>query len=143
MQESTAEAGNHERHFTPTCKHAWNEIGPLLSVRDERDYDAAVERLNALIDEVGDDEAHPLYSLLDTLGTVLHAYEDQHHPMPACTGVEALAFLIEEHGLNQTDLHEVGSQGVVSEILSGKRQLNVRQIRALAQRFGVSPTTFI
>jgi HTH-type transcriptional regulator/antitoxin HigA len=33
--------------------------------------------------------------------------------------------------------------GVVSEILSGKRELNTRQIRALAQRFHVSPAIFI
>jgi HTH-type transcriptional regulator/antitoxin HigA len=35
---------------------------------------------------------------------------------------------MEQHGLKQTDLREIGSQGVVSEILSGKRDLNVRQI---------------
>jgi HTH-type transcriptional regulator/antitoxin HigA len=45
--------------------------------------------------------------------------------------------------LTQAELPEVGSQGVVSEVLSGKRELNVRQIRALAQRFRVSPAVFI
>jgi hypothetical protein len=38
---------------------------------------------------------------------------------------------------------EIGSQGVVSEILNGKRQLNTRQVRALNQWFGVSPAVFI
>jgi len=38
---------------------------------------------------------------------------------------------------------EIGSQGVVSEILNGKRELNVRQIRELANRFHVSPAVFI
>jgi HTH-type transcriptional regulator/antitoxin HigA len=47
-----------------------------------------------------------------------------------------------EHDLTQTDLPEVGSQGVVSEVLHGKRELNVRQIRALAERFHVSPSVF-
>lgn len=50
---------------------------------------------------------------------------------------------MEEHRLTQSDLPDVGSQGVVSEILHGKRQLNVRQIRALADRFGVSPAVFM
>jgi HTH-type transcriptional regulator/antitoxin HigA len=50
---------------------------------------------------------------------------------------------MDEHGLTQSDLPEVGSQGVVSEVLSGKRDLNVRQIRALAKRFGVSTAVFI
>jgi HTH-type transcriptional regulator/antitoxin HigA len=55
-----------------------------------------------------------------------------------------LSYLIHEHGLKQTDLrHEIGTQGVVSEILNGKRALNVRQIQALAERFQVSPAIFL
>jgi HTH-type transcriptional regulator/antitoxin HigA len=50
---------------------------------------------------------------------------------------------MEEHGLSQSGLPEIGSQGVVSEILSGKRGLNVRQIARLAARFGVSPALFV
>jgi len=49
---------------------------------------------------------------------------------------------MEEHSLNQSDLAEIGSQGVISEILRGKRELNTRQIRALAKRFAVSPSVF-
>ncbi len=115
----------------------------MLSIRDEREYDAAVERLNSLVDEIGTQEDHPLYGLLDTLGTLMHAYEAEHHPMRECSGAEALRYLMDEHGLTQSDLPEVGSQGVVSELLSGKRDLNVRQMRALARRFHVSPAVFI
>jgi HTH-type transcriptional regulator / antitoxin HigA len=50
---------------------------------------------------------------------------------------------MEEHGLTQKDLPELGSQGVVSEILAGRRALNVRQIQALATRFGVDPGAFL
>ena len=121
----------------------WTALSPLLSIRNEHEYDCAVERLNHLLDKVGTDEQHPLYTLLDTLGTLLHAYEEQHHPMPECSGVDVLRFLMDEHGLSQSDLPEVGSQGVVSDILRGKRELNVRQIRALAKRFQVSPAVFI
>ena len=121
----------------------WTAISPLLSIRNEHEYDLAVERLNRLLDEVGTDEQHPMYTLLDTLGTLIHAYEEQHHLMPECSGIDVLRFLMEEHGLTQSDLPEVGSQGVVSDILRGKRELNIRQIRALAKRFQVSPTVFI
>ena len=73
----------------------------------------------------------------------MHAYEEQHYPMPECRGGDILRFLMDEHGLTQSDLPEVGSQGVVSEVLRGKRELNVRQVRALAKRFHVSPAVFI
>jgi len=65
----------------------WNVVRPLFSIRDENEYDQAIERLNALIDEVGTDEQHALYELLDTLGAVIHAYEKKRHPMPECSFV--------------------------------------------------------
>jgi len=121
----------------------WTAIAPILSIRSEREYDRAVKRMNQLLDEVGDNERHPLYGLLDTLGAVIHAYEETHYPMPARPPAEMLRYLMDEHGLRQSDLSEIGSQGVVSDVLHGKRQLNARQIRALAKRFGVSPAVFL
>ena len=60
---------------------------------------------------------------LDTLGTVIHAYEEQHYPMPECRGGDSLRFLMDEHCLTQGDLSDVGSQGVISELIHGKREL--------------------
>ncbi len=121
----------------------WLALRPLLAIRNEEQYEQAIEHLNDLIDEIGKDEAHPLYELLDTLGTLIHAYEKQHHAIPDCSGGEMLSFFMEEHGLTQASFPEIGSQEVVSEVLSGKRELNVEHIRALAQRFHVSPAVFI
>lgn len=121
----------------------WSSISPLLTVRNEKEYNAAVKRLNELLDEIGINEKHPLYSLLDTLGTLIYVYEEEHYPMPEASGIDVLRFLMEEHNLTQSDLPEVGSQGVVSEILNGKRELNVRQIRALAEKFNVSAAVFV
>ena len=121
----------------------WVTIGPILSIRNEREYDLAVKRLDQLLDEIGTNERHPLYGLLDTLGTLIHSYEEKHYPMLECSGVDILRFFMEEHSLKQSDLPEIGSQRIVSEVLSGKRELKVQQIRALAKRFGVSPAVFI
>ena len=128
---------------TKHIQQHWATIRPLLTIRNEREYDQAIKRLNDLLDEIGTNERHPLYGLLDTLGTLLEAYEEKHHPTPETSGADMLRFFMGEHGLTQLDLHEIGSQGVVSEILSGRRELNVRQIRALAKRFHVSPAVFI
>ena len=122
--------------ISPQIQRSWTHVSDLFGIQNEQDYDLAVKRLNTLLDEVGTDERNPLYPLLDTLGTVLHAWEEQHHAMPECGGEDVLRFFMEEHHLSRSDLPEVGSQGVVSEILSGKRDLNVRQVRALSKRFG-------
>ena len=118
-------------------------LGPLLTIRDERDYAAAVQRLDALLEEVGDDEQHPLYGFLDTLGTLIHAYEEEHVPIPEASGPEVLEYLMEEHGLGPDDLPELGEVRAVHAILAGERELHVGEIRALAERFRVSPAVFI
>jgi HTH-type transcriptional regulator / antitoxin HigA len=118
-------------------------LEPFLAIRTEREYDAAVERLNALVDDVGDNTKDARYRLVETLSVLIEAYDREHHRMPEASGVEVLRFLMEEHGLAQRDLPEVGSQGVVSEVLAGRRRLNVRQIQVLAARFGVEAGVFI
>jgi HTH-type transcriptional regulator / antitoxin HigA len=121
----------------------WAAIGPLLSIQTEHDYDVAVERLNELLDLVGTNEAHPLYGLLDTLGTVLRSYEEAQIPMPRCSNVDVLQFLMEEHRITASDLPELGSEKEVLELLQNQREMDLRQIRALADRFHVSPAVFI
>lgn len=109
----------------------------------QREYDRAVKRLNTLLDEIGSDESHPLYELLDTLGTLLHVYEEKHHTLPDCCGADTVRFLMDEHGLTQSHLPEAGSRSVVSEISNAKRELTIQQIRSLAKRFHVSPAVFV
>ena len=122
----------------------WPDIQPIFSVpHNEKDYNKLVNLLDSLIDEVGNNENHPLTSLMETIGSLIEAYESQYINEIEGNPIDALNALMEEHGLKQLDLSEIGSQGVVSEILSGKRQLNVRQIQMLSKRFKVSPAVFI
>lgn len=121
----------------------WSAVQPLFSIRNENEYDKAVATLNRLIDEVGTDEKHPLYELLDTLGTVIHAYEDKHHLIPECSGVEILKFLMEEHQLKPSDLPELGTPSAVLAILDGESDLTVKHVHALAARFHVAPAVFV
>ncbi|HKN00643.1 MAG TPA: hypothetical protein VJX23_09020 [Candidatus Binataceae bacterium] len=116
---------------------------PLLAIRNGREYDAAVAQLNDLVDEIGDNPRDPRYRFIETLSVLVEAYDEKYHKIPDASGVELLKFLMEQHGLSQRDLPEVGSQGVVSEILRGKRELNVRQIEALSQRFHLSAGAFL
>jgi HTH-type transcriptional regulator/antitoxin HigA len=123
---------------------AWKAISALVHpIKNEDQYDEAQKYLDALLDMVGTDSRHPLYGLLETLGELMLVYEERHHKIPAVNGREMLRYFMELHELNQTDLKkELGGQGAVSEVLNGRRNLNVRQMRALGKRFGVSPTVF-
>lgn len=122
---------------------ALSSVIPLRPIRTTQDYDHAVATLNQLLDAGAADEAHPLSDLVDTLGSLIGEYDERHFPLKDVTPIEVLQFLMEQHQLTQSDLPEIGSQGVVSEILRGKRELNLRQIKALAERFAVGPSAFI
>ncbi|HEU5399138.1 MAG TPA: helix-turn-helix domain-containing protein [Gammaproteobacteria bacterium] len=116
---------------------------PLGTLRTKADYARAVGILDAILDEIGEDEKHPLAELADALSVFVERYETEHERIPGASPVAVLRFLMKQHGLRQTELPEIGSQGVVSEVLAGKRELNARQIKRLARRFGVSTAVFI
>lgn len=80
---------------------------------------------------------------LHVLADLVEAYEHRHHAAPETTGVDALRSLMGGNNLTQAELSEIGTQGVVSQLLRGQRQLNVRQIKALAARFQVPPGVFL
>ncbi len=132
-----------ERRIEKIAK-LWPDIQPLLSVpHNLAEYNRLLGFLDSLIDEVGNNESHPLASLMETIGSLIEAYESGHLGGMEGSPAGALKSLMEEHGVKQSDLSEIGSQGVVSEILSGKRRLNVRQIKILSKRFNVSPAVFV
>ena len=118
------------------------DFGPIKS-------DRAFARMNvfmeALLEEVGDDEDHELADLLDVVSSLVLQYDNLHNPdIPPAEPKDVLKLLMEQHELKQVDLaRELGSQGVVSDILTGRRELNARQIRVLAKRFKVSPVVFL
>lgn len=123
---------------------AWPKVADTVSViRREADYQRAISTLDVLLDEVGNDETHVLAGLVEVLGLLIEGYENKYEKESHVTGSQALRFLMEQNNLKQSDLSDLGSQGVVSEILRGKRKLNLRQVKLLSQRFGVSPAVFI
>lgn len=118
-------------------------VVPLGSLRTKKEYERAIEMLDAILDEIGEDEKHPLAELADAISVFVGRYEAEHVSFTAGKPFEVLRFLMQQHELRQSDLPEIGSRGVVSEVLTGKRELNTRQIRKLAKRFGVSPAVFV
>lgn len=107
------------------------------------DYDHLLSLMNALADSGQAGEGGAYENLFLLLADLLEAQDRRTHPMPDATPAQALRFLMEQHGLSQSQLPEVGNQSVVSQVLAGHRQLNVRQIARLCQRFGVGPGLFV
>lgn len=131
-------------HVLEEATKHWKYVAPILVYpKNDREYDLLVARLDQLLDIVGDDENHHLMSLIDTVSTIIAAYDEKKFQISPVKGIYAIKYLMELHQLSQADLHDIGSQGVISELLNGKRKLNVRQITLLAKLFHVNPATFI
>jgi HTH-type transcriptional regulator/antitoxin HigA len=64
-----------------TTQQAWSNLTEILFIpHTEKEYQALVQMLDSLIDEVGEDEAHPLASLMEIIGVVIEQYENQNVP---------------------------------------------------------------
>lgn len=122
---------------------AFNRATRIAPIRDETHYTEMVSLADYLIEVIGSAKKHPLLDLFDLVSELIRSYDAGHYAVPDASPREVLHFLMDQHGLAQSDLPEVGNQSVISMLLSGTRQLNVRQIQALAARFHVSPTVFM
>ena len=127
----------------PDINTHWSAISPILTIRNEEEYERAIKLLNDLIAQISTDEQHLLYNLLDTLGTLIEAYETEHYSVPNCSGSDTLSYLMEEHGLGVSDLPEIGTSEIIEAILNKDLALTLSQIQQLAQRFKVQPQVFL
>ncbi len=117
------------------------EIAPQV-IETEAEYDRilkVVERLT--FNKNRTPEEGTLYKLLVKL---IEAYEEENYPMDKSTPHELLQHIMENSGTRQADLVGlIGSSGVVSEIINGKRSISKAQAKVLGEYFKVSPSLFI
>jgi HTH-type transcriptional regulator/antitoxin HigA len=58
---------------------AWPQVEPAVRMpHSDREYRQLVKLLDRLVDEVGENENHPLASLMDVVGVLIEKYEDEH-----------------------------------------------------------------
>jgi HTH-type transcriptional regulator/antitoxin HigA len=112
------------------------------AITNERAHKDALARVEALMDKLRLTKAES--RLLDLMLVLVEAYEDRFDPIADADPIDVLRELMATRELRQADLVEVlGSSGLVSEILSGKRGLSKAHIGKLAMYFHVSPSVFL
>lgn len=81
--------------------------------------------------------------LFDLLTFLIEDFEEKAYPIPDLPPNEILKFFLEDRGMKQKDLVPVfGSEGVVSEILNGKREITLKTAKKLQEFFGLSSYEF-
>ena len=115
----------------------------VTAVRTDDDYAQVRATIDVLVDEIGEDENHPLADVLDYLADQVKAYEDEHFTIPEAEPRGVLRFLMEQHGLKQEDLTDCAPQSRISDILNGKRSISKDIAKRLARRFNVRADLFL
>jgi HTH-type transcriptional regulator/antitoxin HigA len=107
----------------------------IKPIRTDADYEAALARIDALMDaEPGSSE----FDELDVLADLVELYESKHEPMDYPSPVAAIEFRMEQGNLSPRDLVPfIGSRAKVSEVLSGKRAITMPMARALHEHLGI------
>jgi HTH-type transcriptional regulator / antitoxin HigA len=84
---------------------------------------------------------------LDLLSDLVAEYEDEHLPFKTrkISGAALLAYLLEENGLNASDLSRIlGTDRTLgAKILRGERNLTAEHMKKLGRRFAVDPGLFL
>ena len=96
-----------------------------------------------LVDQIGEQTDHPFAELLDVVLELMESWEDDHVSIEKQPPREVLAHLIKANDLKQTDLAEIVSQGTLSNILKGKREISKQLAKKLAERFSVNVAIFL
>lgn len=99
----------------------WQPLAPFLSVpHTEVEYDNLSAFLDQLIDDVGNDESHPLTALMNTVGTLIEAYDEEHFPFSEGNPLDVLKCLVKKHHLTQSDLPKLRQSGSCIQNLIGE-----------------------
>ena len=82
--------------------------------------------------------------ILKLISALIKEYDEKQEQLEAAFTHEILQYFMEEHNMKQVDLiGKIGSKGVVSEVVNGKRSISKSQAKTLAEIFNVSPALFI
>ena len=118
---------------------------PLKPITSDRELNRAIENVNELVDRGFENLTHGEEAYLDVLSDLVEKYENTHHPIPDASPVEMLKFFIEDRNTNQRAV-ALGSGiavSTMSEILAGRRRMNLEHIQKLAGFFKIDPGVFL
>lgn len=112
---------------------------PILN---EEDYSVALVEAEILMSQ--EELTLEEETLLELWALLIEEYESKYYPIPQATPQDILLHLMEVRDIKQVELVGViGSKGVVSEVVNGKRAISKAQAKALGEFFKVNPSVFI
>jgi len=117
----------------------------LRPIKSEQQYEDALERVYALMQKEmtegskGSDELE-----LEVLSILIKEYESKHYVVPQPNPLDAIKFRMEQMNMSDAELSDMLSyRSRKSEILSGKRKLNLAMIRKITEKLQIPAEVLI
>ncbi len=128
----------------------WPPLADILTYpKNDDEYKSKLELIDELLKMDLPDE-HPISSFVDLLGDIINEYEKANFEEVknldkiSASSIDKIKHLMQEYNLKQIDLVDVmGSQGYISDLLNGKRELSLKHIKGLAKKFNVNAKSLV
>ncbi|QEE46953.1 helix-turn-helix domain-containing protein [Rhizobium sp. WL3] len=119
------------------------DIGTVRTLADDAEYRAALAAIRPYF-EVEPEEGTLEAAHFDALALLIEEYEDRHYPLPKAEPVEVIKAVMAAKNLSRADLVEVlGSKSRAADLLNGRREINLDQIRKISRAWGISAGALI
>lgn len=130
-----------KKTFPKTYKGLLN-LFMLRPIHDKVELKNAIEVIDML---AGHELNQEQEDYLEALSILVEAYENEHHKVRAKSPIDVIKFLLDENGLNASDLGRIlnCSRSLGSKLLKAERSLTAKHIKRLSERFSVNPALFI
>ncbi len=119
------------------------DFSTMRTLRDEAEYQAALKAVRPYFDaepSAGTAEA----AHFDALVLLIEEYEARHFPIPRAAPVDVLKSVMAANNYSRADLIEiVGSKSRAADLLNGRREINLEQIRKISKAWGIPPGALV
>ncbi len=115
----------------------------LKPIKNDGQYEDALARVYSLMQKNIKPDSRESDDL-EILSILIKEYENEHYPVPKPNPLEAIKFRLDQMNMSEAELSEIlGYRSRKSEILSGKRKLNLSMIRKIVERLHIPAEVLI
>jgi HTH-type transcriptional regulator/antitoxin HigA len=113
------------------------DISTIRTLADEAEYREALAAIRPYFDNEPA-EGTPQAAHFDALALLIEEYEDRYYPLPKAAPVEVIKAVMAANSYTRADLVEVlGSKSRAADLLNGRREINLDQIRKISRAWGI------
>ncbi|MFT4183515.1 MAG: transcriptional regulator [Rhizobium sp.] len=119
------------------------DLGAVRTLQNEDEYEAALKAVRPYFENEPEADT-PDAAHFDALVLLIEEYEAKHYPIPRASPVDVIKSVMAANHYTRADLIEiVGSKARAADLLNGRREINLDQIRKISRAWGIPPGALV